>query len=248
MTSSTLSPDLATGEVLFGVSDGIARVTLNRPAEGNLINYATMQAFIAALQAAHDSGASVLLVSGNGAHLTPGRDKKERVPGVTRADNLRLILRANELLTGFPGISVVAVQGEALGFGSGLAVQADLTIAADTAVLGFDELAAGLPPLVVLTYLYRLVSPKAADDLVLTARRLPAAEALSLGLVSRVVAEADLGVTVERTVAELAARDASALRLLKEFSTEAKRPGASRPDFGEHAVQRLVAWIEGDRS
>jgi enoyl-CoA hydratase/carnithine racemase len=248
MTSSTLTPDLATGEVLFGIAGGVARVTLNRPDQGNLIDHATMQALLAALQAAHDSAAAVLLISGNGPHLTPGRDKKERVPGVSRADNLRLILRANELLTGFAGISVVAVQGEALGFGSGLAVQADLTIAADTAVLGFDELAAGLPPLVVLTYLYRHVLPKTADDLVLTGRRLPAAEALRLGLVSRVVAEADLAVTVERTVAELAARDASALRLLKEFSTQAKRPGATRPEFGEYAVQRLVEWIEGDRA
>ncbi|MEK8174420.1 MFS transporter [Streptomyces sp. M19] len=62
-------------------------------------------------------------------------------------------------------------------------------------------------PLVVLTYLYHHVHPKTADDLVLTGRRLGAAEALSLGLISRVVPEADLDTTVARTVGELSGRD-----------------------------------------
>jgi enoyl-CoA hydratase/carnithine racemase len=235
--------------VLVEVTDSVTRITLNRPDQGNTINYATMQAFLAALEQAHEAGTPVLLLRGAGADLTPGRDKGEKVPGVSRADNLSLILRANDLLGSFPGITVTAVRGRALGFGSGLALHSDIAIAADTAVLGFDELAAGLPPLVVLTYLYRHVHPKVADDLVLTGRRLGAAEALSLGLVSRVVAEADLDAVVERTVAELAGRDPSALRLLKEFSREAKsadpRP---RKEFGEYAVERLVRWIETEKT
>ncbi|GEL21616.1 enoyl-CoA hydratase [Pseudonocardia sulfidoxydans NBRC 16205] len=235
--------------VLVAHADGVARVTFNRPDHANTITYATMQAFIAGLEQAHASGATVLVVSGAGADLTLGRDKGERVAGVTRADNLRLILHANELLASFPGISVAAVRGRAFGFGTGLALHSDIAIAADTAILGFDELAAGLPPLVVLTYLYRHVTPKAADDLVLTSRKVGAAEALRLGLVSRVVAEADLDATVERTVAELAGRDASALRLLKEFAGEAKS-AEQRPakEFGEYAVERLVAWIERGQS
>ncbi|MBO0875659.1 MAG: enoyl-CoA hydratase/isomerase family protein, partial [Pseudonocardia sp.] len=168
------------------------------------------------------------------------------VPGVSRADNLRLILRANELLGDFPGVSVAVVRGRALGFGTGLALHSDIALAADTAVLGFDELAAGLPPLVVLTYLYRHVLPKTADELVLTGRRVSATEALTLGLVSRVVPEADLDVVAERTVTELTGRDPSALRLLKEFARQAKsaEPPASK-DAGEYAVDRLVGWIEG---
>ena len=172
------------------------------------------------------------MISGAGADLTVGRAKHERVPGVTRTENLSLILRANEALASFPGVSVAVVRGRALGFGTGLALHSDLALAADTAVLGFDELAHGLPPLVVLTYLYRHVTPKVADDLVLTGRRVGAPEALTLGLVSRVVAEADLDDVVARTVAELAGRDPSALRLLKEFGrahkNTAPHPGGRR--------------------
>ncbi|MCW0213462.1 MAG: enoyl-CoA hydratase/isomerase family protein [Pseudonocardia sp.] len=239
------SPD----PVTFAITGPVARITLNRPEHANTLTYAAMQGFLTALERAHAAGTPILLLSGAGADLTVGRDKGERVPGVSRQDNLRLILAANDLLASFPGIAVTAVRGRALGFGTGLALHSDLAIAADTAVLGFDELAAGLPPLVVLTYLYRHVHPKVADDLVLTGRRLGAAEALSLGLVSRVVAEADLDAVVERTVAELAGRDPSALRLLKEFAREAKS-GEARPakDFGEYAVERLVSWIETEKT
>ncbi|GAA3848754.1 enoyl-CoA hydratase/isomerase family protein [Streptomyces sedi] len=236
--------------VTLTVTEPLARLTLDRPAHGNALSYAAMLALIEALERAHAADPPVLLLTGAGQDLTVGREKAERVPGVSRQENLRLILRANELLRTFPGITVAAVRGRALGFGTGLALHSDLAIAADTAVLGFDELAAGLPPLVVLTYLYRHVHPKAADELVLTGRRLGAAEALNLGLLSRVVAEADLDAVVERTVAELGARSPSALRLLKEFAGRAKSHRPPDPEeFGEHAVARLVEWIEnGERS
>jgi enoyl-CoA hydratase/carnithine racemase len=236
-------------EVQFTHTDSVARIRFDRAEEANAVNYATMRGFIDALEAAHSSGCTVLVLSGAGADFTVGRDKGERVAGVSRSDNLKLILRANELLGEFPGISLAVIRGRALGFGTGLALHSDIALAADTAVLGFDELAAGLPPLVVLTYLYRHVLPKTADELVLTGRRVSATEALKLGLVSRVLPEADLDTVAERTVAELTGRDPSALRLLKEFAREAKSP-APRVDkeAGEYAVERLVAWIEGARA
>lgn len=230
-------------DVLFHHAGTVARIVLDRPDRANSLTYAAMNELIHALDAAHRADADVLVITGT-EELTVGRDKRERVPGVGRADNLRLILRANELLASFPGVSVTAIRGRALGFGTGLALHSDIALAADTALLGFDELAEGLPPLVVLTYLYRHVLPKTADDLVLTGRRLGAVEALRLGLVSRVVAEADLDAVTERTVAELAGRDPSALRLLKEFARTAKAPAEQPGSAGEHAVRRLVEWIE----
>ncbi|MBO0877734.1 MAG: enoyl-CoA hydratase/isomerase family protein, partial [Pseudonocardia sp.] len=146
-------------DVQFSHTGPVARIVLDRADHANALTYAAMRGLIDALETAHDSGADVLVLNGSGADLTIGRDKGERVPGVSRADNLRLILRANELLGGFPGASVAVVRGRALGFGTGLALHSDIALAADTAVLGFDELAAGLPPLVVLTYLYRHVLP-----------------------------------------------------------------------------------------
>ncbi|NMO93135.1 enoyl-CoA hydratase/isomerase family protein [Actinomycetospora sp. TBRC 11914] len=237
-----MSAPPTTAPVHTSVDGPVARIVLDT-GDGNTLTYAAMTAFVDALEAARDSGATVLVVAGAGGDLTVGRAKHEQVPGVTRQENLSLILRANEALSAFPGISVAVVRGRALGFGTGLALHADLALAADTAVLGFDELAHGLPPLVVLTYLYRHVAPKVADDLVLTGRRVGAAEARDLGLVSRVVAEPDLEAVVERTVAELAGRDPSALRLLKDVGREHKATAPTRA-AGDDAVARLVAWIE----
>jgi enoyl-CoA hydratase/carnithine racemase len=234
---------MPTAPVRIERDGAVLRVTLDRPEHANTITYATMTAFVDALEAARDSDAAVLVITGAGDDFTLGRDKHERVPGVTRADNLSLILRANTALAAFPGVSVAVIRGRALGFGTGLALHSDLALAADTAALGFDELAHGLPPLVVLTYLYRHVTPKVADDLVLTGRRVAAAEALTLGLVSRVIAEGDLDAVADRTVAELAGRDPSALRLLKQTAVEAKA-GDDGPDAGPRAVARLVAWID----
>ena len=224
------------------VDGPIARIVLDGP-DANTLTYAAMTELVDALEAARDSDATVLVIAGAGGDLTAGRAKHEQVPGVSRTENLSLILRANAALSDFGGVSVTVVTGRALGFGTGLALHADLALAADTAVLGFDELAHGLPPLVVLTYLYRHVGAKVADDLVLTGRRVGAAEARDLGLVSRVVAEPDLDTVVERTVAELAGRDASALRLLKEFA-RAHRPTTPAPGAGADAVARLVTWID----
>ena len=103
-------------------------------------------------------------------------------------DNTRLIVDANRLLTGFPGITVAAAQGRALGFGCGVVVQSDIALAAASAELGFDEVHHGTAPAFVMSYLEDHVGPKRALDLIVTGRTLSAAEAEQWGIVTRVVA------------------------------------------------------------
>jgi len=82
---------------------------------------------------------------------------------------------------------------------------ADLAIAADSAAFGLPEVTIGLWPFMVSVLLAEHVSPKVAMDLMLTGRRVPADEALAVGLLSRVVPAADLDREVEAVVAGLAA-------------------------------------------
>jgi enoyl-CoA hydratase/carnithine racemase len=187
------------------------------------------------------AGAEVVVLRAAGADFTLGRDQSERVPGVSREENLRLILDVNRLLAEFDGVTVAVVRGRALGFGSGLALHSDLVVAADTAVLGFDELVHGFPPLVVLSYLTRHVPHKAALDLVLTARQVPAPEARLLGMVSRVVPEPELEATADALVARLLGFDARAVRGVKRFMRSIEDvPPDARP---AHALGELVAWF-----
>jgi methylglutaconyl-CoA hydratase len=226
-----------------GVRDGAWRITLDRPSEtGNRFDFATMTAWIAALEAGHASGAAVLVVDAVGPDFSLGRDQSERVPGLGRRESLSLILRANDLLAAFPGVKVGLVQGRALGFGSGIALHCDITLASEDAVLGFDEIAHGLAPLVVVEYLGRHVGPKIALELVTTGRPVPAAEALGLRMVNRVVPAAQLAAAGEELVAELTAKDSGALRLIGRYG--AALLAGSLEDPRPDAVEWLAAWID----
>jgi methylglutaconyl-CoA hydratase len=233
--------------VAYERTDRIARIRFDRPEAANRIHSTTMRQFIDALDAATSSKADVVVISGAGRDFSVGRDQKEVLPeGMSKLDNTALIVAANRLLTGFPGITVSVVQGRALGFGCGVALQSDLSVAADTAELGFDEIHHGTAPAFVMSYLEDYVGPRRALELIVTGRALPAQEALSYGMVTRVVAEGQLVATAEamiddllRSPGELLARCkaylrenrtvAPADRLDHAFATFARRMGAPTP-------------------
>lgn len=223
----------------------VTTITLDNPKRANALTYGAMRQLIGALGSAHAHGSLLLVLRAAGDDFCVGRDQKEKVPGVTRAESLGLILEANALLRDFAGISVCVIRGRALGFGSGLAVQSDLTIAADTATFGFDEVRHGLAPLIVAEYLPELVGPRAAADLIYTGREVPATEALTLGLVSRVVVENELDDVAEQTLDGLAATEPGALRLLKSYSTRLR--AGTLTDARTAAVAELDAWLSAGR-
>jgi enoyl-CoA hydratase/carnithine racemase len=234
-----------TETVLYTYEDRVATITLDAPDNANRFTLATMQGWIAALESAHADGAVVLLIRANGEDFTLGRDQRERPQGVTRRESLGLILRANELLETFPGTSVALIQGRALGFGSGLALQCDVTLAADDATLGFDEIVHGLAPLVVAAYLGRFVGPKVAGELVMTGRPVPAAEALSLRMVNQLVPAAELQAAGLALVAHLRSLPAGGLRLLKQYALDLEAGRIADP--GVEGVERLAAWLGAGR-
>jgi enoyl-CoA hydratase/carnithine racemase len=232
-----------TDGVTLSVDGRVATVTIDRPETGNRITRAMMLALSDHLLAAADS-ADVLVLRASGEDFCLGRDQAERPAGTTPEDNLWLILQANAALDEFPGVSVTVVQGRAHGFGAGMVLHSDIALAADTAVLRFDEIAHGFPPLIVVSYLADYVAHKPALDLVLTGRAVPALEARELGMVSRVVPAGELDATADALVASLAAADQRALRRAKRFFGELHDvPVPERPRYG---LDALVRWRSGD--
>jgi enoyl-CoA hydratase/carnithine racemase len=228
------------GLVELRIEDSVATVTLARPEAGNRVTRAMMLDLRDAIGEA--ARADIVVLQGRGADFTLGRDQSERPAGVSRAESLGLILDVNRALGELGGVTVALVRGRALGFGSGLALHCDLVLAADTAVFGFDELAHGFPPLVVQSYLTRYIPRKQAADLILTGRAVPALEARALGMVSRVVGDAELEPAGAALVKRLAGTDARALRRAKRFFAEIDEvPLADRP---RHGLDELVAWFD----
>jgi methylglutaconyl-CoA hydratase len=228
-------------------TDRVSRIRFDRPEAANRIHSTMMRQFIDALDAATAAGSDIVVISGAGADFSVGRDQKEVLPeGMSKLDNTALIVAANRSMAAFPGITVAVVQGRALGFGCGVALQSDLSVAAESALLGFDEIHHGTAPAFVMSYLEDYVGARRALDLIVTGRSLPAAEAERYGMVSRVVPDGELDATAEAMVAdllrspgELLARCkayfrenrtvAPAERLDHAFATFARRMGAPAP-------------------
>ncbi|RKP53749.1 enoyl-CoA hydratase/isomerase family protein [Pararobbsia silviterrae] len=228
--------------LLYKKTDDLARITFDSPATSNAITFRIMNDYIEALRAAQESRARFLIIDANGSDFTLGRDQKEKVSGVTREQNLTLILQANAALRAFDGVSIALVHGRALGFGSGIALHSTISIGSDDAVLGFDEIHHGLAPLVVAAYAPYFIAPRIAQDLVITGRPVPAAEAREIGLLSRVVPRADLEKAGLETIAHLSGHHPGALRLLRRYhESQATYPGDA---VLADAVQQLASWIE----
>lgn len=176
---------------------GVALLTIDRPHRHNAIDPDTNEAMARWLaELDRDAQVRCIVITGAGDKaFCAGADLKERAamsPEDVHAfhDGLRRALRAVEEA---PQVFVAALNGAALGGGLELALACDLRIAADSAELGLPEVSLGIIPGGGGTQrLPRLVGVARAKDLVLTARRVGAAEALAIGLVGRVAPAARL--------------------------------------------------------
>ena len=196
----------------------IATVRLNRPDRLNALNGEIMDALVEALRELDvDDEVRCVVVAGNDRAFASGADIAEMATAspvdmlaARRVDQWDAVRAVKTPL-------VAAVSGFCLGGGCELAMACDLIVASETAVFGQPETALGLLPGAGGTQrLTRTVGKALAMDMILTGRRLSAREALSAGLVARVVArEAWLG-EARRVAREIAARGPVANRLAKE--------------------------------
>ncbi|MCU5772436.1 enoyl-CoA hydratase/isomerase family protein [Erwiniaceae bacterium BAC15a-03b] len=225
----------------YQFNHGVARITLNSPATGNRFTRQAMLDFIAAIDQAQTAEAAVLVIAAQGADFTFGRDQKERLPDVPLRQNLALILEANAKLRAFSGVSIALVQGHALGFGSGISLHSTISLAAESAHFGFDEIDHNLAPLIVVAYLPHFISPRVAEDLVITGRHVPADEAQRIGLVTRVVPDDALQATAEEIIAKIHQTPA-AVRVIRRYTQHL--PGYPSAELSLQAVEDLAFWVE----
>jgi methylglutaconyl-CoA hydratase len=167
-------------------------------------------------EAGNSTDTRLLRIRAKGENFCLGRDQVGETTDELRAV-AAAIVATNEALRTSPVVSVCEVHGDAAGFGVGLTAACDVAIASSSARFWFPELEAGLAPSVVLSWLPRLVGPKRAFELVATGRRVPAAEAMALGLVTEVVADGEVGDAGAKWVSLLGERDGAALRDVKRY-------------------------------
>lgn len=206
-------PVTASG-VRYTREGGIGRLVLDRPPV-NVLNLDTMVALQSAIaEAAADPRLKLLSVSGAGRAFSAGVDVADHTADrVGRM--LELFHGAIRQLMALEAPVVALVHGAALGGGCELALACDMIFARDDLKLGQPEIQLAVFPPVAAALLPRLIGRQRALDLILSGRTIGAAEALRMGLVSRIFSTADFDAGSEAALIEIASRSGPALRLAK---------------------------------
>jgi enoyl-CoA hydratase/carnithine racemase len=201
------------------VDDGVATILLQRPPMNALCLQMQREIKAASEEISGRSDVGAVILYGGPKVFAAGADIKE-MAGMSYQDMLRASVGLQDAFTAvarIPQPTIAAVTGYALGGGCELTLCCDLRIAADDAKLGQPEILLGIIPGAGGTQrLPRLIGVSRAKDLVLTGRQVDAAEALSMGLVNRVVPADDVYPAAQELAARLARGPALALRAAKE--------------------------------
>ena len=174
----------------------VAHISLDRPEVLNAYNMQMRDDFSEALSAVHDDPEVLcLLITGRGRAFCAGADLTEfgTAPSQTVARRVRWERDVWGQLLSLPMPVVAAVHGYCIGSGIEIALLCDIRIGADRAAFSMPEVQLGMIPAAGGTQTVpRIAGWSSALDLLLTGRRMGAEEALSLGLLTRVVPEEDL--------------------------------------------------------
>lgn len=208
-------------------SDGaVARITLSRPEKRNALDHETTHELLQAFTScAQHAATRVVLLCADGEDFCAGADLTA-LAGMLDASPQEHYSDAEALgrvfiaMREMPKPVIAAVRGRALAGGAGLATAADIVLAHEDAQFGYPEVLVGFVPAMVMTMLRRSVGEKRAYDLVASGRRISAAEALEMGLVSRVIRGDDFAVQVGSIAREIAESSASAQALTKTLFYE----------------------------
>ena len=203
--------------VVIDRSGEMLSFTLNNADAGNEVTAPMFDAMIAALRSeATVPTARVLRIRARGEVFCTGRERAgtDAVSihrEVSRLIELKRLLRASSMIT------IAEVQGNAFGFGFGLAILCDFTLVSSSAKLAFPEMRKGLPPAAIMAYLGRYTLPKQVFPMVLFGDAITPETALNAGLVTRVCAPDTLQAEADALADRILALDDTGARQCKSF-------------------------------
>jgi enoyl-CoA hydratase/carnithine racemase len=205
--------------VRLEVADGVGTIRVDRPKMNALSLQVQQEIRAAAVEAGERDDVKAVVLYGGEKVFAAGADVKE----MAEMSHTDMIDMSSGMQAGYSAVAripkpvVAAVNGYALGGGCELALCADLRIAADNATFGQPEILLGIiPGLGGTQRLSRLVGPSRAKDLIFTGRFVKADEALTIGLVDKVVPPEAVYDTAVAWAAQFAQAATYALRAAKE--------------------------------
>jgi 3-hydroxypropionyl-coenzyme A dehydratase len=169
----------------------ITLITINRPDKLNAMNLAVMNELFTVLERIENDSSKVILITGAGNRAFCAGADIEYMSKIGSIEAEKYALRGHEVLNKIESIEkpvIAAINGYALGGGCELALACDLRFASSNAQLGQPEVVIGICPGWGGTQrLLRIIGPARAKDLIFTGRKISAEEALSMGLVNKII-------------------------------------------------------------
>jgi 2-ketocyclohexanecarboxyl-CoA hydrolase len=238
-------------DVRYGVDNGLAWITIDRPDRLNAFRARTVDELIRTFKrawASSEVGVVCLTGAGERAFCTGGDQKQRAETGDYGPSESGLfeVEYLHRLIREIPKPVIAAVNGYAIGGGHVLHVLCDLTIAADTAIFGQTGPRVGSFDAGYGTaYLARVVGEKRAREIWFLCRRYDAHAAERWGLVNRVVSASELKAEVRRWADEILALSPTALRFLKQsFNADTEHLAG----IGQLAFSGLGLFVESDEA
>ena len=230
--------------LIVGVDERlVGQITLNRPEQLNTLNSSMAAELYTALTTLDDDpGVRVILLKGAGKAFCAGIDVNE-LSGKSAQEYrtwIELMERPLVTMARLKKPVIAQVQGVAAANGAGLVAAADLAIAAENARIGLTAIKVGLNCVGPVVPVARSVGRKRALELLFFGELIKAPEALSMGLVNRIVAAADLEREAQAWAVSLADKSPLALQIAKQAYYRAEdMVYASQFDYMNEAFARL---------
>jgi len=238
--------------VLLEVKGGVAVISLNRPDKHNVVGEAVDALFFRYLDLLRtDRDVRAVVWRGNGPSFSVGRDLGDlgtngHHAGTSEFELLERSVWGTRLLYEFPVPIVCALKGWALGTVFERALLCDIRIAGESAKMALPGVDHGvIPDSAGLAKLFEIGGSAVALDLALTGRRIDAAEALRLGLVSQVVADDELDEAALEMAHSIAERSPLVVRLLRE-NIQALAAAGVRDTLGRELVGQAMVLASHD--
>lgn len=207
-------------ELLFEEKEGYAILTFNKPDKLNALSERMKQELEDAIRVVDESSTiRGLIITGAGRGFMAGTDLSEINPDRSAEETKEMSLHGQTLMNKLEELGkpvIAAVNGYALGGGTELALACDLRVAGEKAVFGVPEADLGVAPCYGGTQrLARLCGAGVAKDLLFTARKVRADEALRIGLANRVVPQESLMEETENLMKSIVKNGPCALKACK---------------------------------
>jgi enoyl-CoA hydratase len=205
-------------ELLYEVSDGVARVTLNRPEQRNALSAELLAALVDAIRKARDDEAvrAVVLTGAGDKVFCAGADLggfAADAPLVQKHFASDRFLEFFRLMPRLGKPSLCAANGHVLAGGMGLALSCDLVIAKEGARFGTPEINVGAFPYMVMSIIYRNVPRKKVNEMMLLGEQISSEQAVEYGLANKVVPADQFDAAVDEWARELASKSPVLMRL-----------------------------------